>query len=181
MTFCGGCGAPQVPGDQFCQQCGRAYSTDEPPVVPAEQPLAQSSSTKEPGARWAEPADEPFPDWAPFAAGVAVFVAPFISLIVSLVMRSSEQRPSRRSFLKTWAIASGVWLCTGFLIVIIAFASLAHSSAFGGGGCKGGPDPFNPPTYQSADGKHWTAIVPCLNGGSKTRPATKSEAKWLSH
>jgi hypothetical protein len=172
VKFCGGCGAPHVPGDQFCQQCGRAYATDEPTAASQEIPAAQ----------WAEPADEPFPDWAPFAAGVAVFVAPFISLIVSLVMRSSEQRPSRRSFLKTWAIASGVWLCTGFLIVILAFSAMGSGSGvLGGGGCKGGPDPFNPPTYQSPDGKHWTAIVPCLNGGSKTRPATKSEAKWLNH
>ena len=171
MRFCGGCGAAQVPGDKFCQQCGRAYSTDETP-----EPGAASL----PGAQWAGADDEPFPEWAPIAAGVAVVVAPFISLIVSLVMRSSEQRPSRRSFLKNWAIASGAWLCTGFIIVLIVISAITGGGAFSGG-CKGGQDTLNPPTYQSADGKHWTAIVPCLNGGSKTRPATKSEAKWLNH
>ena len=118
--------------------------------------------------------DEPFPGWAAVAAGVAVFVMPIISLIVSLVMRSSEQRPSRRSFLKNWAIASGVWLCTGWILVLVAFLAISSGSS-ASGACRGGPDPFNPPSYESQDGKHWTAIIPCRDGGSKTRPAHKGE------
>ena len=178
MKFCGGCGAAQVPGDKFCQRCGRAYSADEPPVTSGEPAVAPR---QEPGT-WAEPGDEPFPDWAPIAAGVAVFVAPFISLIVALVMRSSETRPSRLAFLKTWAIASAAWLCTGFLLfAIIACSAMATVGGIGGG-CRGGTDTLTPPTYESdSTGKHWTANVPCLNGGSKTRPATKSEEKWLNH
>lgn len=114
------------------------------------------------------------------AAGAAVFFMPFISLIVSLVMRSSEQRPSRRSFLKNWAIASGVWLCTGFLILIIAFSAATGGGAFGGG-CKGGPELYGIPSYVSdATGKHWTAIVPCVGGGTKSRPANKSETRFLN-
>ena len=189
MSFCGGCGAPQVPGDQFCSRCGRAYSTAEPPEAPEEHAVVQANSTDEsavapmPRTQSSGTDDQPFPEWAPYAAGAAVFFIPFISLIVSLVMRSSEERPSRRSFLKNWAIASGAWLCTGWLIVILVFAALDSGSGSGaiGGGCKGGPDPFNPPTYTSQDGKHWTAIVPCANGGTKTRPATKSEVRFLNH
>ncbi len=188
MTFCGGCGAPQVPGDQFCQRCGRAYSADEPAQASEELPVVQSSSTEAPavgslpGAQSGDADDEPFPSWAGIAAGVAVFFMPFISLIVALVMRSSEQRPSRRSFLKNWAIWSGVWLCTGFLIVIIAVGAMASGGANGvsGGKCKNGPDPFNPPSYTSQDGTHWTADVPCSGGGSITRPANKSETRFLN-
>jgi hypothetical protein len=127
------------------------------------------------------PADEPFPEWAPIAAGAGTFFMPFISLIVALVMRSSEQRPSRRSFLKNWAIASGAWLCTGFVIVLIVFAAVAHSAGVFGGGCKGGPELYGIPSYVSdSTGKHWTAIVPCTGGGTKSRPATKSELRWLN-
>jgi hypothetical protein len=132
--------------------------------------------------RWVDADDQPFPEWAPFAAGAAVFFMPFISLIVSLVMRSSEQRPRRRSFLKNWAIASAAWLCTGFIIVLIAISAIAGggSSGVAGGKCKNGPDPFTPPSYTSQDGKHWTAEVPCAGGGSITRPANKSETRFLN-
>jgi uncharacterized membrane protein len=50
------------------------------------------------------------------------FFMPLISLIVALVMRSGEQRPSRSQFLKTWAIASGAWLCTGWILALLVFA-----------------------------------------------------------
>jgi hypothetical protein len=58
---------------------------------------------------------------------VAFRSAPFISLIVALVLRSAEQRPSRRRFLKTWAIASGAWLCTGWVVVLIAISAVGGS------------------------------------------------------
>ncbi len=135
-----------------------------------------------PAPRWGNSNDEPFPSWATGAAVGAVLFAPFISVIVALVMRSSETRPSRRAFLKSWAMWSGAWLCSGFVIFLIAFAAIAGGSgAFGGGGCKGGIDTFTPPSYVSQTGKHWTAIVPCLGGGTKTRPATKSEERFLNH
>jgi hypothetical protein len=186
VKFCGACGAPQVPGDQFCQKCGRAYAADEPAQAAEERPVVQSSPpavAPSPGQQRANADDEPFPSWAPIAAGLAVFFMPFISLIVSLVMRSSEQRPSRRSFLKNWAIASGAWLCTGWLIILLVFASAGSGSGSGvaNGRCKNGPDPFNPPSYVSdSTGKHWTAEVPCDGGGSITRPATKSETRFLN-
>ena len=82
-------------------------------------------------------------------------------------MRSGEQRPKRRGFLKTWAIASGVWLCTGWGIALIAFGCAAN----GASGCQGGADPFAMPTYTSTDNVHWTETVACRNGGSITKPA----------
>jgi hypothetical protein len=64
---------------------------------------------------------------------------PLISLIVALVMRSSEQAAKRRGFLKNWAVASGAWMCTGWLLLLLVFTSAGGFA--GGGGCKGGPDP----------------------------------------
>jgi hypothetical protein len=104
-----------------------------------------------------------------------VLLAPFISLVVALVMRSSETQPSRREFLKSWAIWSGAWLCTGFLIFAIAACSVMSGTGAFSSGCKGGPDPFGMPSYVSQDGKHWTAIVPCVDGGTKSRPARPGE------
>lgn len=46
------------------------------------------------------------------------------------------------------------------------------------GGCKGGADPFQPPSYTSVTGS-CEAVVPCVNGGTTARPATRSELKWL--
>ena len=105
-------------------------------------------------------------------AGLLTFFMPFIALIVALLMRASELRPRRRGFLKTWAIASAAWLCSGWLIAIVLFTSVGVGQ---GSGCKGGPDPFGLPSFTSTDGKHWTAHVACVNGGSTTRPAKPGE------
>jgi hypothetical protein len=43
----------------------------------------------------------------PVAAVLLSLFMPLIALIVALVMRAGELRPSRRGFLKSWAIASG--------------------------------------------------------------------------
>ena len=118
-------------------------------------------------------ADTPFPDWAAIAAGVLTLVMPLISLIVAVVMRSSERGSKRRGFLKNWAVASGAWLCTGWLVALLVISS---SGAMSGGGCRGGADPFGVPiSFTSTDNKHWTATVPCVNGGTTTRPARKGE------
>jgi hypothetical protein len=91
---------------------------------------------------------------------------PFIALIVALVMRSSEVRPSRRGFLKSWAIGSAAWLCTGCVFALILFAGVASSA----GGCKGGIDQLSPLTFTSSDNKHWTVTYSCVNGGTKSKP-----------
>jgi hypothetical protein len=99
---------------------------------------------------------------------------PFISLIVALVMRAQELRPRRRQFLKNWAIGSGAWLCTGFLIPLIALGAAAGRGG-GASGCQGGIDQTVPPSFQSNDGVHWTAIYTCMNGGTETKSVPSSQ------
>jgi zinc ribbon protein len=165
--YCGKCGAARAEGDSFCPKCGAAYA--EEPVSAG--PIPASISLGAP----APPGDDtPYGAEMTLVAVLLGFAMPFISLIVALVLRSGEQRPSRRQFPKTWAIASGAWLCTGWIVALLAFSAVAGSIG-GGGGCQGGPDPFGLPEYTSTDGKHWTAIVPCTNGGTTTRPARPGE------
>jgi hypothetical protein len=97
------------------------------------------------------------------AALLTIFM-PFIALVVALVMRGSETRPTRRSFLRTWAIASGAWLISGYLLACVAFVSVT------GGECQGGMDEFGLPEYSSTDGQHWTATYPCVDGGKTSTP-----------
>lgn len=96
---------------------------------------------------------------------------PFIAVIAALCLRSVEQRPSRRQFLKNWAIGSGVWLCTGFLIPVIALSSASRATS----GCRGGINQAVPPEYVSSDNVHWVATYTCMNGGTKTKSVPASQ------
>jgi len=113
----------------------------------------------------------------PYSAGATAgavllsLVMPVIALIVALVLRSQELRPRRRQFLKAWAAGSAAWLCTGWLIGLIAFSSASS----GPSGCQGGIDQAVPPSYQSSDGVHWEATFTCMNGGTETKPVPSSE------
>jgi hypothetical protein len=147
-----------------CRYCGRDLPRAESPASPA-SPVSSGTPTGTPASPGES--DEPYPSGAAVGAGVLTLFMPFISLIAALVMRSGERRPKRRGFLGTWAVASGVWLATGWLFFIVAFASI---SGGGGGGCKGGIDEFSPPSYVSSDNVHWTAIYPCRNGGTISKP-----------
>jgi hypothetical protein len=167
VSYCGNCGAERVAGDQYCATCGRAYAER-----PSSEPEDAGSPTGDATTPDSPAVDAPFPDWAGIAAAALTFLMPLIGLIIALVMRSSEQSARRRGFLKNWAVASGAWLCTGWLVALLAFSS---SGAFSGGGCKGGPDPFAVPSFTSTDNKHWTATVACANGGTTSRPARKGE------
>ncbi len=166
--YCGRCGTERVEGEGYCRSCGTAF--EGPAEQPAEPALTTTAAT---------PVDD-----APFGGGMTIgavlltVVMPLIALIVALIMRGSELRPSRRGFLRTWAIASGAWLCTGWVVGLLLLTS--GSIGGGGGGCNGGPDPFGVPTFVSSDNKHWTAVVPCVNGGSKSRPATPAEERMLN-
>jgi hypothetical protein len=144
-----------------CRYCGRdLVQPPPPPVQPS--PIATAA-----GAPASLP-DEPYGSGMSLGAGLLTFFAPFVALVAALIMRGSETRPARRAFLKTWAIASGVWLATGFLFVIIVFASIGGGGL--GGGCRGGMDPFGLPEYTSSDGQHWKATYPCVDGGRTSSP-----------
>ena len=71
-------------------------------------------------------------------------------------------------------------LTHGTTAVQCLLSELTSGSIGGGGGCQGGPDPFGVPSFVSSDNKHWTAVVPCVNGGSKSRPATPAEDRMLN-
>lgn len=115
--------------------------------------------------------DTPFGTGATVGAVLLTVVMPVIALIVALALRSQERRPKRKQFLKNWAIGSGIWLCTGWLIPLIAFSSASSGLA----GCKGGIDQLDPPSYQSSDGVHWQATYTCMNGGTETKPVPASQ------
>jgi hypothetical protein len=140
-----------------CRYCGRDLVGPTTAVPP---PLAQPATTVA-----AVPADEPYASGMTLGAVLLTIFMPFIALVVALVMRGSETRPTRLAFLKTWAIASGAWLATGFLIVVLALGTVA-----GGSACRGGIDEFGLPEYSSRDGRHWTATYPCVEGGKTSTP-----------
>lgn len=111
-----------------------------------------------------EAPDTPYPPPAVAGAVVATLVAPCISLVVALVMRSSETSPRRRSQLDVWAACSGGMLLLGLIIWLALVGAVGGSGS--SGACKGGVDRLRPPSYEStADG--WTKIMPCIDGGSK--------------
>jgi hypothetical protein len=94
-----------------------------------EQPVAPEKADYSPGQRG--------------LAALATFFVPFISLIVALVMRSSESNPTRRIGLRTWALVSAGWLAVGVIVGIIVIASASSSVArhqpSSNGPCIGGP------------------------------------------
>lgn len=94
-------------------------------------------------------ADEP----APEPAAAATTAAP-----------GRRAAPVATRVLKSWAIASGAWLCTGWIVALLIFSSISGSA----GGCKGGIDRFSVPTFSSTDNTHWTATYSCYDGGTKT-------------
>ena len=169
--YCGKCGAERIdPDDQFCRTCGASYNAatdpqhdDDPPAAVAPEPAP-------------DPEGEPFGSDMTLIAIAVTFFVPFIAIIVALVMRASESIASRRRFLKSWALWSLGYMCTVWLIGLLLISSIG--GGLSGGGCKGGPDPFQPPSYIS-QGNGWQAIVPCRDGGTHTRPATKRELKTL--
>jgi hypothetical protein len=154
VPFCTSCGAERPPGARFCGSCGAQLTDDAAPEPGGETAAAPAVD------------DHPFGGEMTIIAGLLTIFMPFIALIVALVMRSGELRPSRRGFLKTWAIASAAWLCTGWIVVLLIFSAASSSAS----GCKGGIDQFSVPSFESSDNVHWTATYACVNGGTKTVP-----------
>jgi hypothetical protein len=179
--YCTACGASFQVGQAYCGKCGNRLSAESPTGYRYEQPAGSMVSDPLPSAGvTTAPIGESFPDDEPYSSGATIGAVlltvfmPLISLIVALMLRSQERGPRRRQQLKNWAIASGIWLCTGWLIPIIAF-SAAASGMSGGSGCSGGIDQSVPPSFQSNDGVHWQATYVCMNGGTETKSVPASQ------
>src|SRR5262249_39350301 len=115
--------------------------------------------------------DRPYSGGLTFGAVLLSLLMPVIALIAALVLRSQERGPRRRQFLKNWAIGSAVWMCTGWLIPIVAFSAASSGLS----GCQGGIDQLVPPSYQSSDGVHWQATYSCMNGGTVTKSVPRNQ------
>jgi hypothetical protein len=141
-----------------CRHCGRDLAPSAPPPATGDLPVPP-----------AEQPDEPFGGEMTIGAVLLTIFMPFIALVVALVMRGNERGARRRGFLKNWAIASGVWLATGWIIALIVFSAFVGGVSLSGA-CEGGIDEFTPPEYTSTDGENWTAVYPCLDGGTTESP-----------
>ena len=139
---------------------------DRLPVLRTRSGPAQGRAGRCDLERPAAVADEPYASEIAIGAGLLTFFAPFIALVVALIMRGSETRPKRLAFLRSWAIASGIWLATGYLLIIILLVSIGARASE----CRGGIDEFGLPEYTSVDDQHWTATYPCVNGGETQTP-----------
>ena len=104
MEYCTSCGAPREPGARFCGSCGHAF---------AGAAGAAAAATLD---------DEPYGSEMLIAAALLAVFMPFVALIAALVLRANERRPSRRAFLKSWAIAAGAWMCAVWVFAILFFA-----------------------------------------------------------
>jgi hypothetical protein len=172
--YCTACGTAYVGGQSYCGRCGSRL-TREPQTGgqfgdPATASAPAGDSAADPAGL--HPADDsPYSTGATFGAVLASIFVPFIALLAALVLRSQERRPLRRQFLRNWAIGSAVWLCTGWLIPIIAFSAASP----GASGCQGGIDQLVPPSYQSSDDVHWQATYTCMNGGTETKSVPSSQ------
>jgi hypothetical protein len=174
--FCTACGAAYGVGQSYCGRCGsRLYHHATPGFFgPSTSAGAvATSSTGDPQFQAVGPAtdDPPYSAGATAGAVLLALVLPAIALIAALALRSQERGPQRRQFLKNWAIGSAAWLCTGWLIPVIAFSAAVS----GVSGCQGGINQAIPPSYQSSDGVHWVATFTCMNGGTETKPVPSSQ------
>jgi hypothetical protein len=185
--YCTKCGASWQSGQNYCGSCGAAVgmagaagtpgSTPGPAVIGSASAARAFTGSVGPvgrgigGPAGAEPKrgdDSGYPREAMLGAVLLTIFIPFIALFAALVLRAQELRPARREQLRTWAVASGAWLATGWVIGIVVFASAL--SAVSPSSCKGGIDITVPPSYESSDGKHWVGTFTCMSGGTITKP-----------
>jgi hypothetical protein len=182
--YCTNCGAAWQPGENYCGSCGTALGTAGAPGAPgaasgsavtgpdsagvSARPLPAGAGGTALGARIGPGPgpgnDAPYPREAVIGAVLLTIFMPFIALIAALMLRAQEMRPARREQLKNWAIASGAWLATGWVIAIIVFASVlsAVPHVDHSGPCLGGP-------AQGSTGQpvgHGNYRFNCVFGGS---------------
>ena len=104
MQYRTSCGAPREAAANFRGSCGQAF---------ARAPGAVVATTVD---------DEPYGSEMLIAAALLAVFMPFVALTGALVLRANERRPSRRAFLKSWAIAAGAWMCAVWVFAILFFA-----------------------------------------------------------
>ena len=176
VGYCTACGSPYSSGQAYCGHCGSRVLGPSPDdgsdqgSSPSSAP-AEGSAASQAQSQTGPIGDEPYGSGATTGAVLLTVFLPLIALIVALALRSAERGPKRRQFLKNWAIGSAAWLCTGWLIPIIAFSAAAGSMS----GCRGGIDQMVPPSYESSDGVHWQATYSCMNGGTETKSVPASQ------
>lgn len=172
VAFCSSCGQAVTAGHRFCSGCGSPLDASQDPAPRQDAPPPRQDPAPRQDAPPPQPmtvtpqVDADYSDSSKLAAGVLTLVAPFISLLAALMMRGSQSNPIRRASLRTWAIASGVWLAFGLVIGIIIIGSLANSSPHHApttsGPCDGGPVLG----ASGVDVGHGNVRFPCTFGGS---------------
>jgi len=87
--------------------------------------------------------------------------------------------PTRRRQLAFLSRAAFAWWAVGIAVAIVAVITFLSFDGHGAvsGGCHGEPNKLDPmnTTYQSADGEHWTAIYPCVGGGTTAMPVPAAD------
>lgn len=175
--YCTACGELYGSGQSYCGRCGERLGgdmqADEMVGGATSIPSSPRRNAPQPQSPLADPAadDPPYGPGATVGAILFSLFMPLLALIAALGLRSQERRQKRRQFLKNWAIGSAIWMCTGWLITIIAFSAVSSGTS----GCRGGIDQLVPPSYQSNDGVHWQATYACMNGGTETRSVPSSQ------
>lgn len=169
--YCINCGAAFGAGQRFCGGCGVKLA-NRPGEAGSAVPMPNETTQPASDHVGITENDPPYPREAIIGAVLLTVFVPFIALVMALVLRVNEARPKRRELLRNWAIASGAWLATGWLIAVIAIGSIASTIS---PSCQGGIDQTVPPSYQSSDGVHWTGTFTCMNGGTITKPVPANQ------
>ncbi len=192
--LCPACYAIVAEGARYCGQCGAAAL---PVLTPPADTTRDASQPQHDGdtatlavlsaARTTPPPppppgafdtpDDPYPPSSVALGVVAALFVPFLSLVAALLLRSNESVPARRDQLRKWAIGSGVWLVTGWILSMLAVGLVIGSAGGSDGECSGGIDRLVAPQFVSTDQVHWDATYACVNGGHLTKPARPNQVR----
>jgi hypothetical protein len=150
--------------------------TDVPPSAPRSDGADEIAT---PGVSPEADSGTGFSSAEKIIGAAAAYQAPLVSGLAASELARNETDPVRRRQLTVFRNASFAWWGVGILVAIIGLVVVVSfaSSHGAGGSCRGGPDKFDATgvTYQSTDGKHWTATYPCVRGGSTTIPVPRRQ------
>lgn len=104
----------------------------------------------------------------------AAYEHPLVAGLTANALSHSESNPTRRRQLVLLSRAAFAWWAIGVAVAIVAVIAFFSFTGHGVGSseCPGEPNKLDPmnTTYRSADGEHWTAIYPCVGGGTTAIP-----------